>query len=161
MANPSPGIFRLSFLRCLVSQSNSRLAKYFPDGSLLTVTDFSFHPSGSYGGALFLPAASLWQFQEPVLQTDIPIYYIRCIGFPRMFLIYNAEIHSWFPEKFPKAPSRFNCTFASARESTSFSHGYSFISGRRIFQHLFPDNNGFYPQASGYKENDCSRSSSI
>ena len=40
-----------NFFACLFSavwfsQSNSRLAKYFPDGSLLTVTDFSFYPSG-------------------------------------------------------------------------------------------------------------------
>ena len=40
-----------NFSACLFSavwfsQSNSRLAKYFPDGSLLTVTDFSFHSSG-------------------------------------------------------------------------------------------------------------------
>ena len=40
-----------NFFACLFSavwfsQSNNRLAKYFPDGSLLTVTDFSFHPSG-------------------------------------------------------------------------------------------------------------------
>ena len=37
--NLSAGLFSAVWF----SQQNKRLAKYFPDGSLLTVTDFSFH----------------------------------------------------------------------------------------------------------------------
>ena len=143
-----------NFSACLfsaVGQSNSRLASgRFPcsqsliSASILRIIRWSF----IFTGCIF--------FQEPVLQTDIPIYHICFRISENVFLIYN--IHSRFPEKF-KAPSRFNCTFASTRESIFSAMDILFLYPAGVFFSIFflPDNNGSYLQASGYRENDCNR----
>ena len=67
--------------------------------------------------------------------------------------------HFPVPGKFPKAPSRFNCTFANAKRIYLFQPWIFFLYPAGVFFSIFflPDNNGSYPQASGYKENDCNR----
>ena len=137
--NPSPGIFPclsplFGFHRTAGWQnifripcSQSLISASIPPGSLR----WSFIFTGCiFGSFRNLPADRY---------SHLPY---SCIGFPS---IYNAEI--LFPENFPESPSRFNCNSPFARESTSFSHGYSFYIRPAYFSASFflPDNDGSYP----------------
>ena len=97
--------FRLSFLRCLVFTVEQQAGKIFSGRFPAHSHWFQLPSLRDHTVEFYFYRLHLWQFQEPVLQTDIPIYHIRCIGFPRMFFWFiMRKSHSRFPEKFPESP---------------------------------------------------------
>ena len=107
---------------------------------MLTVTDFRIYPSGiSLWQRIFTPPR-FGKAQSSSLKTDIPVHCIRCVALPAPvsgFELWNPAF--LFPEKLlirrlQVEPVRLR----SARESTSFSHGYSFLYPAGVRRSVFP-----------------------
>ena len=81
-----------------------------------------------------------------------------------VFLIYNAEIPLPVPGKISGKPLPDLTVHSPAQENLSLSAmDILFYIRPAYFSASFflPDNDGSYPQASGYRESGCSRSSSL
>ena len=81
-----------------------------------------------------------------------------------VFLIYNAEIPLPVPGKISEKPLPDLTVHSPAQENPLLSAmDILFYIRPAYFSASFflPDNNGSYPQASGYRENDCSQLSSL
>ena len=121
-------------------------------------------PPGSYGGVLFLPAASLAVsgICPANRYSHLPYSLYRISA--NVFLIYNAEIPLPVPGKISGKPLPDLTVHSPAQENLPLSAmDILFYIRPAYFSASFflPDNDGSYPQASGYRENDCSRSSSL
>ena len=121
-------------------------------------------PPGSYGGVLFLPAASL--AVSGICPADryshLPYSLYRISA--NVFLIYNAESPLPVPGKISGKPLP-DLTVHSPAQGNPLLSAMDILFYIRLayFSASFflPDNNGSYPQASGYRENDCSQLSSL
>ena len=94
--NLSAGLFSTVWF----SQQNKRLAKYFPDGSRLTVTDFSFQSDGIWRWSFILMTDIFGSFRLGILQKGyFRLVHWSYMNFLHASLIYNVEIRRLVPEK--------------------------------------------------------------
>ena len=121
-------------------------------------------PLGSYGGVLFLSAASLAVSGTCLADRYSHLPYLLYKISASAFLIYNAESPLPVSGKISGKPLPDLTVHSPAQENPPLSAmDILFYIRLAYFSASFflPDNNGSYPQASGYKENDCSRLSSL
>ena len=117
-------------------------------------------PPGSYGGVLFLPAASLAVSGTCPADRYSHLPYLMYKISANAWLIYNVEIPFPVPGKISGKPLPDLTVHSPAQENPLLSAmDILFYIRLAYFSASFflPDNNGSYPQASGYRENDCSR----
>ena len=117
-------------------------------------------PPGSYGGVLFLPAASLAASGTCPADRYFHLPYSLHRISANVFLIYNAEIPLPVPGKISGKPLPDLAVHSPAQENPPLSAmDILFYIRPACFSASFflPDNNGSYPQASGYRESGCSR----
>ena len=121
-------------------------------------------PPGSYGGVLFLPAASLAVSGTCPADRYSHLPYSLYRISANVFLIYNAKIPLPVPGKISGKPLPDLTVHSPAQENLPLSAmDILFYIRPAYFSASFflPDNSGSYPQASCYRGNDCSRLSSL
>ena len=165
MANPSPGIFPPVFSPLFGFHSRTagwqNIFRTVPCSQSLISASI---PPGSYGGVLFLPAASLAVSGTCPADRYSHLPYSLYRISANVFLIYNAEIPLPVPGKISGKPLPDLTVHSPAQENLPLSAmDILFYIRPAYFSASFflPDNDESYPQASGYRESDCSRSSSL
>ena len=163
--NPSPGIFPPVFSPLFGFHSRTagwqNIFRTVPCSQSLISASI---PPGSYGGVLFLPAASLAVSGTCPADRYSHLPYSLYRISANVFLIYNAEIPLPVPGKISGKPLPDLTVHSPAQENPPLSAmDILFYIRPAYFSASFflPDNNGSYPQASGYRENDCSQLSSL